>query len=187
MIPAQAENIITIAGDSVVFSKVIRAIINRMKLNQSVIDFAHISLIADMSNTRTPKPIPQNKPCIIGAFTKVATSVANRIMHRNGEKLTPRHAMIAPMVPFSLYPTKIEIFAAIIPGRDWLIAKNSMSSSSDMSLYFSTNSALRIGKMTYPPPRRIVPILTNIENSLNNEIFIFIYQCKSSRLLSLLW
>ncbi len=159
---------------------------NNNRLNLSVTDFDHISFVAEISRIITPIPIPQNKPCIMAASTKVEISVAKRTMHRNGERFTPKQATIAPSVLCSLYPTKIEMFAAIIPGRDWLIAKYSTSSSSVISLYFSTNSARSIGKMTYPPPKRIVPILTNIKNNFANEIFIVIYLYKSNHLLNLL-
>ena len=41
------------------------------------------------------------------------------IIITNEGNTTPKVANIAPITPFSLYPTKVAVFTAIIPGVAW--------------------------------------------------------------------
>ena len=68
-------------------------------------------------------PTPQRDPCTMELFVKLAKKDASITMHKNGAVIMPNIATSAPNFPRSLYPTNIEILAAIIPGKDCEIAK----------------------------------------------------------------
>ena len=48
--------------------------------------------------------------------------VAKSTIAKNAGKIIPIIATVAPLFPKSFFPTKIDVFAAIIPGKDALIA-----------------------------------------------------------------
>ena len=54
-------------------------------------------------------------------------AIAN--MMRKEGSILPKAQMIPPGIFFNLYPTKMDMFTANIPGRDWAMAKRSMKSS----------------------------------------------------------
>ena len=87
--------------------------------------------------------------------------LAIRIIAITGAVITPAKAKIEPINFLHLFPTNKAVVTAIIQGRDRLSAKYSVNSSSVIQFFFSTSSDFRIGKITYPPPKSIAPILKN--------------------------
>ena len=81
-------------------------------------DFCHISLTVKTIRAITEIPTPQSAPCTYELFVKAPKTEASSTIHQKGTNVTPIMAATAPHLPFSLYPINIDIFAAIIPGRD---------------------------------------------------------------------
>ena len=79
--------------------------------------------------------------------------------------MLPKAQTIPPGTFFSLYPTKIEMFTAKMPGKDWATEKRSMKSSFESHPLSTTSRCIR-GSIAYPPPIVKVPILTNVRKSV---------------------
>ena len=63
--------------------------------------------------------IPLNILTTTGLSWNPVNAIAIISIIRNGGATLPRVATMLPFVPFSLYPTKIEMFTARRPGADW--------------------------------------------------------------------
>ena len=107
-----------------------------------------MSLADRINSAIIPIVTPDNTPWIIDRFESDWIKEASIIMDNIGAVIIPSNANKLPRNPLHLFPVKIAVFTAIIPGRDWLIKKISVNSSNVSQLRFSTSSDLRIGKMT---------------------------------------
>ena len=96
---------------------------NNKNVNLSVILFAQTSVIVRIIRTITPIPTPQNMFLTIGKAVSGVRIDAIKIIARTGLVQIPAADAIAPDLPLSLQPVKIEVFIAIIPGRHWLRVK----------------------------------------------------------------
>jgi len=79
-------------------------------------------------------------------------------------KIVPNAVIILPRIPRNLYPIKIEILTAKMPGADWEIASRSIKSSCAIHFRFVTISFSISGTIAYPPPIVKAPILKKIPN-----------------------
>ncbi len=108
------------------------------------------------------------------SFTCVKNNAIRSMMVNEGS-MVPSAQHTAPAVFFSLYPTKIEMFTAKIPGSDCVTAKTSTKSSFDIQPLSTTSLWIR-GSMAYPPPIVNIPILTKVMNSVQYIAFLSIWK-----------
>lgn len=90
-------------------------------VNLSIILGVHISFTVSIMRIITPIPTPQKMFFIKFNPVKKFRIDAMHIMVMSGLKQMPIVAVIAPFIPFNLYPVKIEVFIAMMPGMHWLI------------------------------------------------------------------
>ena len=84
----------------------------------SFIALSHISLTAEIISTITAISTPQNTPCTREFVANFVSIVENITIAQNAENVNPVTVVIAPNLPRTLYPTKIDMFIAISPGKD---------------------------------------------------------------------
>ena len=81
-------------------------------------------------------------------------------------RMVPNAIQNAPQNFLSLYPIKIAILTAKIPGTVCAKAIKSRKSSLEIHFFLSTSSFSIRGTMAYPPPMVKAPIRVKIRNDL---------------------
>lgn len=124
-------------------------------------DFPVVSTGA-MINATTAGRIPLKMRSTIGLSYDLAKNMAMSKIRMKEGNTVPNVAAILPRIPFSLFPVKIDILTAKIPGNDWDIAKASKNSSLFSHLWLVTTSFSIIEIIAHPPPKVNAPILKNV-------------------------
>ena len=117
------------------------------------------------SNTDiTAKSIKEEVTMFYEKFGNTEVKRLANIIMKDG-KTVPNAVIILPRMPRNLYPMKIEILTARIPGADCEIANRSIKSSCAIHFRLVTISFSISGTIAYPPPMVKAPILKKIPNA----------------------
>ena len=109
-------------------------------------DLAILNVGAAISAT-TAGRIPLNIRSTIGLSLKLWKNIAMARIMRNEGRIVPKVVTILPRIPRNLYPIKMEMLTARMPGVDWEMASKSIKSSLAIHFRFSTISSSMSGTM----------------------------------------
>jgi hypothetical protein len=148
----------------------------------SLIVLFHIRTAAVTISATITGCIPLNTASIRGLISTFVNKDAISVMMITEGKTIPAVAKIAPILPASLYPIKVDALMAMAPGIVWDAANISIISSFLTHPFLSITSFSIKGIMAKPPPKVKEPILKKVRNNSNkNEKLFLSFNNQTSR------